>query len=233
MNYRDHWTRFKWLKAELLLTTFYDFLALHFKKSRFLKSEKKRKIRILEQWSLRCASCGLPSVTSVQRSLVILIEWDTWTSEMEASKNCCGVLLSMVLTAPWMTVLGPRILCDNIISPWRTCSTIHGSMWLTNIGALVKRSKRPSYKPTRTLPSIEVRPPAYVTMLRCSGLRRCRCPRPRNAARHPQQSMYTVNILHCPQQRTEPLPPVTIIGRRKTSWKCDTWFLRYASGQSR
>jgi len=39
------------------LTTFYDFLTRQFKKkrkkSRFLKSEKKHKIRILEQWRKR------------------------------------------------------------------------------------------------------------------------------------------------------------------------------------
>jgi len=53
-------------------------------------------------------------------TILLGLYYITRMSEIELSKNCCGVLLSIVLTAPWMIVLGPRIRCDNIISPCRT-----------------------------------------------------------------------------------------------------------------
>jgi len=45
------WTHFDGLRNNFPLKTFYDFLTRHFKKRNFLKSEKKRIIRILEHWS--------------------------------------------------------------------------------------------------------------------------------------------------------------------------------------
>jgi len=59
LNYSDHWA--KWsllgdvLRTKLLLMTFYDFLIRHFKKHKkscFFEIWKKRKIRILEHWSV-------------------------------------------------------------------------------------------------------------------------------------------------------------------------------------
>ncbi len=46
----------------------------------------------------------------------------TWTRPMVESKYSCGVVLRIASTAPWITVLGPRILCERAIRPGRTCN---------------------------------------------------------------------------------------------------------------
>jgi len=78
--------------------TFYDFLIRHFKNVKshvFLKSEKKRKIRVLEHWLTVCsvpAHCAVGYVRSLHRpeNELILLHVPEMLGGDKSSKYCTG-----------------------------------------------------------------------------------------------------------------------------------------------